>query len=465
MKSFLKFSLSCVLLSLAIPPVAAEQFEVRSVFDLTESEWNELETITEAAHFPRESLLRVLNRLRQRHVAGLLHEQSTGDPSRLDSLRQGDAVDFSQNAEVESVQRFDFPPFRTLPEFDHFYISRLKIAGHFDAVCISSQVPRGWNITESTGSASTGSASTEIASTENVTALFHRFEPPERSGFHGILLAPGKTPVFAASRLEWFPNTLLGDHGMDVALFDAVAPISPEEWTVQEKPTPERLQTLRQSLKLTDADREPFYRLLTTVAEISGSEIDRSVPLGKFSVVELFNRPQFLQGELVRLTGYARRIERVNIDDPDILQQFGIDHYYQIALFTDDSQGNPLFFCIREIPSGLPLGEKEGFPVSLSISGVFYKTWAYRKIGDDNQAEERGQRSLTQLAPLLIGAKIDWFRPQEGPGSSVNSFAPLYSSAITFLALAVSWVLLRRFRNRSGPIRFPLQENIEKKAK
>ncbi|MCL2306438.1 MAG: hypothetical protein FWC43_13945 [Planctomycetaceae bacterium] len=406
-------------------PLAAEPFDVQSVFDLTESEWNEFVSIPEPIHFPREPLhfpreplLRLLNRMGQRHVESLLRDQSVDDPNRVASLKQGEAVHFSQNVEVESVQRIDFTPFRNLPEFDHFYISRVKIANQFDAVCVSLQVPR--------------------------------FDPPERSGFLGILLAPGKTPVFAASRLEWFPQTLLGNYGMDVALLDAVAPIPPTGITREN----------RHNFKLTEADQEPFYRLLTTVTKIPGQEIDRNIPPEKFSVVELFNRPQFQQGRLIRLVGYARRIERVNIDDPEITARFGIDHYYQIALFTEDSQGNPLFFCIPKIPAGLPLGEEEGFPVPLSISGFFYKTWAYRKMGSGNPAEEE-KKSLTQLAPLLVGAKIDWFRPQEKPSGPSHSLAPLYSSSLAFFVLVFLWFLLRRFRNRSQSVRFQLKSVSE----
>jgi len=403
----------------AVSIVEAEQFDgqfdVQSVFDLTESEWDEFEMTPDPTLFPRESLLRVLNRLGQRHIESLLRDQSVSDTALLGRLKQGDAAYFShyfsQSVEVESVQRVDFTPLKNLPEFDHFYISRLKIANQFDAICITLQLPR--------------------------------FEPPAKSGFLGILLAPGPTPVFAASRLEWFPATLLGDYGMDVALLEAVAPVPPTEVTREN----------RFNLRLTEADQEPFYRLMTTAAKIPGQEIHQNIPPEQFSVVEVFNRPQFHQGRLIRLVGYARRIERVDIDDPEVIARFGIDHYYQIALFTEDSQGNPLFFCIPQIPDGLPLGEKEGFPVTLSICGFFYKTWAYQKIGSENPA------SLTQLAPLFVGAKIDWFQPQERPEGFSWSLSPLYSSSLVFLGLVSLWILLRRFQKQKRPIRFQLKSD------
>ena len=420
------FFLHCLVFLSAIS-AATERFEVQSVFDLAESDWSEFEAIAEPVHYPRESLLRLLNRMGQRHVESLLRDQSIGDPGRFSSLKQGDTAYFTQNVEVESVQQVDFLPLQNFPTLDRFYISRLKIANQFDVICVSLHIPRGWNVGE--------------------------FDSPQKSGFLGILLARGKTPVFAASRLEWYPKTLLGNYGMDVALLDPVAPIPPTEITREN----------HFQLKLTDADCEPFYRLLTTVAKIPGQEIAQNIPAEKISVVELFNRPQFQQGRLVQWAGYARRIERINIDDPEITQRFGMDHYYQIAFFTEDSQGNPLFFCIPEIPAGMPLGEEEGFPVSLSISGFFYKTWAYRKIGDGGQAAESAKKPLTQLAPLLIGAKIHWFQAQEKPGKPSRSLAPLYSSSFVFLTLAFLWILLRRFRSRSQPLRFPLETERQSK--
>ena len=395
--------LPCFLVLWMTSVVAAQRLEVQAVFDLAESEWSEFESISDPIHFPCESLLRICNRVGQRHVESFLQDQSTSDPDRLDSLKQGDAVHFSQNVQVESVQ-----------QIDSFYISRMKIADRFDAVCVSLQIPRGWDIA--------------------------KFDSPQRSGFLGILLVQGKTPVFAASRLEWFPPTLLGNYGMDVALLDTVAPVPPNGITRENKI----------NLSLTDTDSEPFYRLLTTAAKIPAQEINRNAP-EKPPVVELFNRPQSQQGRLVRLAGYARRIERVNIDGPEITDRFGIDHYYQIAFFTEDSQGNPLFFCIPEIPSGLPLGDEEGFAVSLSISGFFYKTWAYRRSGSTEN------KSLTQLAPLLIGAKIDWFQPPEKMSGPARSMAPLYSSTFVFFGLALLWILLRRLRKRSQPLRFSLE--------
>ncbi len=404
----------------------AGQFDLSSVFDLTASEWNDFETIADPIHYPREPLLQIINRLTQRHIESLLKERAVSDPTKIDSLEQGSVVDFSRNVAVESVRQVDFTPLKNLPNFTHFYVLQLKIANETDAFCVSPRIPKGWNLDE----------------TDN----FHRFDPPERSGFWGILLHCETLPVFVAPRLQWYPHTLLGDHGMDVSLLDAVAPISPEQLAVM-PPGSEQLQ----ALKFTDADQEPFYRLLTTAARIPREKIDREIPSEKCSVIDLFNRPQMQQGRLVRLVGHARRIERINVDDPEIVSRFGIDHYYQIALFTDDSQGNPLMICIKDIPPGLPTGEERDFVVPLSICGFFYKTWAYRKAG------EEASKSSTQLAPLLIGAKIDWFEPPETLNPPHGSLGPFYVSSAAFLFLAFLWILFRRYRSRRQPVRFQIQ--------
>ncbi len=65
-------------------------------------------------------------------------------------------------------------------------------------------------------------------------------------------------------------------------------------------------------------------------------------------MVPLFNEPASQRGRLVLLSGSARDVLRVDVPDRDIQERFGIRHYYQVHLFTDDSQGNSLIICVRE---------------------------------------------------------------------------------------------------------------------
>ena len=146
---------------------------------------------------------------------------------------------------------------------------------------------------------------------------------------------------------------------------------------------------------------------------------------------------------------------RILVDDPDVVDRLGIDHYYQIALFTEDSQHNPLVFCVRELPAGMPTGAGPQFAESITVAGFFFNTWAYRSRQRANAA---GARSAWRLAPLLIGREPIW-RPRRE--SSRNPLVAAIAGGLFILLLVGVWLALwrwgrgdRRFRDRtlSGPL-------------
>ncbi|HET6878647.1 MAG TPA: hypothetical protein VFI31_00650, partial [Pirellulales bacterium] len=216
----------------------------------------------------------------------------------------------------------------------------------------------------------------------------------ERAGVKGLftVLAGGEgessTPVLIARRLAWYPPTPLGDLGMDVGLFDEIS----------SRPG------------LTADDRECFYQLLAAVERVGTKQLFRAVPPEgrKASVEPLFNKPQSQFGRLVDLTGTARQAVLRRVEDPDIVARFGIDHFYEMQVFTPDSQDNPLTFCVRELPKGFPQGDR--ITESVRLAGFFFKKWGYRS-SSSAQPEKPGV-VLKQLAPLLIGREPVWIEPE-----------------------------------------------------
>ena len=96
--------------------------------------------------------------------------------------------------------------------------------------------------------------------------------------------------------------------------------------------------------------------------------------------------------------GAADRRDPPRPGDQDIVARFGIDHYYQVSLFTDDSQGNPLTFCVRELPEGMPYGNLPRYGETVRIAGFFFKTWSYSvsKIADRRACRPaQGKRSAS----------------------------------------------------------------------
>ena len=233
----------------------------------------------------------------------------------------------------------------------------------------------------------------------------------ERATVYGIFLkfagseAADALPVFVAPRIAWHPPTLVGELGMDVGL----------------------LEDIQNRRPLTARDREAFYQLLAAAGRAKPGQLSEAArqalavapkPLVRtdphdqrhWSVVPLFNEPDRHHGRLVELEGTARRVERIEVRDADIVARFGIDHYYQIALFTQDSQGNPLWFCVRELPEGMPLGADAEYAEHMRVAGFFFKTWAYRR-GRMPEEISTAETGTWQLAPLLIGSRAVWYPP------------------------------------------------------
>ncbi len=270
----------------------------------------------------------------------------------------------------------------------------------------------------------------------------HEGELNERATSYGIFLkVAGETaekalPVFVTPHIAWYPPTPLGDLRMDVSLLEDVQNRRP----------------------LTGKDREAFYQLLAAAGRAKPGELrnlakqrlakahssvawtDRQ-GRHRWSVVPLFNEAERQHGVLVEFEGTARRAERIEVRDPDIVARLGIDHYYQIALYPPDSQGNPLWFCVREIPDGMPLGADAQYAEHVRVAGFFFKTWAYRRGRYPEEISE-GEQGPWQLAPLLIGKEAVWYPPAT---SVMNPRIGIIAGGLFVLTLACVWVAMWRY--------------------
>ena len=246
---------------------------------------------------------------------------------------------------------------------------------------------------------------------------------------------PGPVIFAAAKRVAWYPNTLLGRLKMDVGLFDLLdRPPSPE--VPREERVPPRVARFRLGVH----NRECFYQLLAAVGRAAPGklleEAKRQLAAeGQTftSVVPLFNEAEKNRGRLVLLTGTAREVLRVDVPDRDIRARFGITHYYQIHLFTEDSQGNPLVVCVREVPSKMPTGSGPTYAEMVTVAGFFFNTWAYRRQPDEGS---NSKEPVWQLAPLIIGREVVW-HPREAP--SPGPWIPLIAAGVFLILLGTIW--------------------------
>jgi len=211
--------------------------------------------------------------------------------------------------------------------------------------------------------------------------------------------------IFAAERVAWLPEraapeigvtpdtVYLASLGMDAGLFDGVR------------------TTNRKSI--VGEDRECFYQLLAAVGRADPADVFAHAQ-SVSDLTPLLTQPDSQQGRLVSLLGTAKRVQKIAIDEPDIRQRFGIDHYYQVDVFVSlenteirfeqKGGGNqapvfrnsyPVTCCVRELPAGLPARDDIAVPVR--FAGVYFKLWAYKS--EYVSAFDERQR---QVSPLFI---------------------------------------------------------------
>jgi hypothetical protein len=293
-------------------------------------------------------------------------------------------------------------------EFDAYYRCQCVLEDGQPAVVFTCKVPREWR--------KGGPVDASMAAFGAFLKLAGSAEKP--------------TPVFAAERVAWHPETLLGKLGMDVGLYDTVV----------------------NRTRLSGLDREAFYQMLAAVGRAKPGELRDAAqaelktadePLVRtdrdgnrhFSVAPLFNQPDEQRGRLVVLSGNARRVLRVPVADQDIINRFGIDHYYNIYLFTDDSMDNPVVFCVRSLPQGMPIGDGPTYVEYVEIAGFFFKTWAY------NIATAPGQPEKMQLAPLLIGREPVWYK---SPAPMDTRLIGAIAGGLFLVAMVAIWFAVWR---------------------
>lgn len=225
-------------------------------------------------------------------------------------------------------------------------------------------------------------------------------------------------PLIAAPRVEWYPEesnppmvnygmSVLGIMGVDVALLDRAqqrGPLTRDETIAFYKLLAGMQSTTGKDLIHWAARHLPRHRESWQQAVLSNdttqqalaSEVLRVAKDGQYSVAPFFNLPASQVGELAVFDGVVRRAIRVEVAGDLDAAAVGIDHYYELAVFTDDSQNNPLMFAVLDVPPELPLGDNVRAPVR--VAGFFFKSWRYGSRQSDNTGGEQ-----LRVAPLFIG--------------------------------------------------------------
>jgi len=410
------------------PPVIAGP---KDLFDLQGIDQSHFRLLTDGTPWQEgenETLLKIMYRLRRSFRLMDVESWSLGDPQPAELAKEPGAYRgeiFQLAGRVVSVEaRRPLPEAARRFDLNEYYCCRLSLGdGGQPAMVFAHTIPEAWKGSEPVGAR------------VGAFAVFLKLASgdPQRP-----------LPVFVTSRIAWYPPTRLGNLGFDVGLLDDLQPSEATDGEDREPGAGKRPGL--NDLRLTVRNRECFYAMLAAAGrakpgQLLAEAVEELRRAGKdrFSVVPLFNRPREQRGRLVVLSGTARQAIPVRVSDEDVVSRFGINEYYQVFLFTEDSQNNPLVFCVREVPEGMPLGEGPQFAEDVTVAGFFFNTWAFRSRRSDDASTARQE---WQLAPLLIGRDLNW-RPRQKRAS--NPYLGAIAGGLFVVALFGVWLALWRY--------------------
>ncbi len=287
----------------------------------------------------------------------------------------------------------------------------------------------------------------DLTNLERFAPFFDRTPIVSEYGGYGVFFGVesengAETPVVLSPKLGFRSDAspLCRAAGLDLGAFRSfrVYPIK----TLETERDASRRRIVARALRWTTDDREPFYETLAAVKRLNLRDDPRE-PI--VDVVPLFNAPEKLQGAKAKISGWARRVNMILVDDPDVRVATGIDRYYQLYVYTDDSQGWPLVLCVPELPDALPCGGGSNYRRVVDFTGYFYKTWAYKNSEKHDVNSDETPTSSWTRAPVLIG-KITKAYPEDPPAPS----PPFSASTLltVFAVLACAWIVLRRLATR-----------------
>jgi hypothetical protein len=180
------------------------------------------------------------------------------------------------------------------------------------------------------------------------------------------------------------------------------------------------------------------------------SEVAKYAARGLTSVAPMFLTAEDTTGRFVLIDGVARRAVRVlnaaaDFSESDSLPQpssrpptiQNADHYYELEVFTPDSQNLPIVCCVPTLPDGFPEGDVIRQPVR--VAGVFFKKWVYQTR---RARAANARRDDIGAAPIVVAPTVMLLRTG---GDEITSDAGAITAGVAFIAcLALVWAVFWR---------------------
>ena len=229
-------------------------------------------------------------------------------------------------------------------------------------------------------------------------------------------LAPGEDQFEAVQVAGWFfkllahlpeeperraPMLLAGELSLATQEAGGLTAVDPAWWNVVRDRT----------AGILDAESDLYYRVLKIGADQPVAELRRAaeehvaarrevVPryqqhpqLAFNTFVDLFEYPQANHGQPLVLSGHVRSWKSY----PAGSNSYGLKTLYELWLFPEDGQQNPVVVITTSIPEGLPRLTGESDLIDhVKVEGWFFKLYGYR-----------AQQKML-LAPMVLAARVSW---------------------------------------------------------
>ncbi len=477
---------ACCFAALLGQPVVAKETEsesFRAILELAEIGPDALAQLGEGPEYSDDDwqlLLQVFHRLQQFRDSETAANDLTGFSASAPAAGKnllGEIV--RVGGVIVSVEKLLLPKkFMELYDGKSVYRCQLRFLvsaekGGGDATILTTQIPRVW--------LSKGNFQ-ELVRVRGVVAQFS---------------AENGQPLVLTNHLAWYPHDgvptgqlLLARYGMDAALLDevrhrqpfvkpeisregeafyaalsALDQVSPLELVQQAKKNvadvAERWQAQQAELRsehkkleaelaaLTDSKlRESLQQQIKQAKKKRGlaAAVIKQADSGRSSVAPMFLQPEKEVGELYVFEGTARRAVRIAAGDR-LGTEIEKKAYYELEVFTSDSQNLPIVCCVTQLPEDFPTGDEIREPVR--ISGVFFKLWRYRSRNLTKQAgETTGQRQL--YTPVVLGHSPTWLIQTAESGTFLAFWGGVaFLGVLVMLWISLAWLARRDRRARA----------------
>ena len=304
--------------------------------------------------------------------------------------------------------------------------------------------------------------------------------------------------VIMADHLAWYPDKgvstgriLLARQGMDVSLLDEVRHrqpfVKPEvsregeafyaALTALVKTDPAELKNLArenvgrvaeewrgEQTQLTKDHQGLKAKLSSTTDEVEQKTLQQQIKQakkkrglaaavlqqaknGRSSVAPMFLQPEAEVGELIFIEGTARRAIRI------ATERSAMEAYYELEVFTSDSQNLPIVCCVARLPEGFPTGDEIREPVRLA--GVFFKLWRYRSRKPAGEPTDKAGGLQQLYTPVVLGQMPTWLNET----AARKSPWALWGGVVFLGALGLLWISMMGLARRDRRARALLRLN------